>query len=199
MNRPTVDPRAINSRFHAVARLLATKQSRRRSLQLVAGAAAGGLLSRGGAETTWAQYRCNDDAIVFSDGFESGGLTRWDTAEGLTVQQSDVYDGDYAARATSNGQPRFARASLGRSYDDLYLRIWFNAEEIPGDEWVYLMKFRTAGDDPILSLAIDDYGRLCYRPDAAHPDDRYVNGKYSDVSVRLGRWHELQAYVLVDG
>ncbi len=183
----------------ALARSLATPRSRRRALRLLAGAATGGLLARTGAASVNAQFRCDSDAIIFSDGFESGDLAKWDYVDGLTVQQSDVYKGEYSARGDSNGQARFARTSLGRTYDELYLRIWFNAEEIPGDEWVYLMKFRSAGDDPILSLAIDDNSTLCYRPDAIYPDGRYVSGEHSDVHVLQGRWHELQAHVYVDG
>jgi hypothetical protein len=174
-------------------------RTRRHALQLLAGTVAGGLVASFAPGRAAAQYRCDSDAVVFSDGFETGGLGRWDAAEGLEIQQYDVYDGDYAVRADSNGQPRFARARLPGTYDDLYLRIWFNAERIPHDEWVYLMKLRTAGDDPILSLAIDDNGTLCYRPDAMYPDDQYVPGEHSDVYVVQGRWHELQARLHVDG
>lgn len=184
-----------NHRIGNLARRGDAPRSRRSALRLLAGAAAGSLATASLPRRSAAQYRCDSDAIVFSDGFESGGLGRWDVAEGLVVQQSDVYDGSYAARADSNGQPRFARARLPGSYDDLHLRIWFNAEEIPGDEWVYLMKFRTAGDDPILSLAIDDDSTLCYRPDALYHDGRYV----PDIHVVQGRWHELQARLHVEG
>lgn len=40
------------------------------------------------------------------------------------MQESDVDVGDYAVRADSNGQPRFARNRLLGAYDGLYLRIW---------------------------------------------------------------------------
>lgn len=190
---------SLSNHMDSRADSLIIPRSRRRVLRLTAGTLAGALFSRSSTGLVQAQYTCDRDSVVFSDGFESGDLAKWDSAEGLSVQKSDVYDGDYAVQADSNGQPRYARTSLRRSYDDLYYRIWFRAPKIPGDQWVYLMKFRTADDDPILSLAIDDNRTLCYRPDARYPDSQYVGGSHSDVYVTGDRWHELQAHIHIDG
>jgi hypothetical protein len=125
-------------------------------------------------------------------------LGNWDHVVGLTVQQSEVFSGQYAISATSTGQPAFARTRLGGSYRDLYYRIKFNASSLTRDDWVYLMKFRTAADTPILSLAIDS-GRLTYRNDVENPPEVLVPGVRSAQEVSLGSWHEVQVHLHIGG
>src|SRR3954452_19776563 len=44
-------------------------------------------------------------STLFSDGFDSGDLTAWSSATGLTVEQSVVDDGASAAREAASASP----------------------------------------------------------------------------------------------
>ena len=42
-------------------------------------------------------------APIFSDGFESGDLSNWDTVMGLTVESANALDGTYSAESIGDG------------------------------------------------------------------------------------------------
>src|SRR5439155_14481537 len=59
---------------------------------------------------------------LFSDGFESGNLSKWTSSSGLVVQQQQVYSGAYAARGTSTGSGTSASKTLTTTQSNLYYR-----------------------------------------------------------------------------
>ena len=63
---------------------------------------------------------------VFTDDFESGDLSRWTSAAGLTVQQDVVANGTSAARATSSGTGASAYRQLASGQSDTYYRLRFD-------------------------------------------------------------------------
>ena len=85
-------------------------------------------------------------SVIFSDDFESGGLSQWTAVPGLVVQQQEVVTGNYAARGTSNaGAATYARKQLAAPQSDLYYRIRFKSIS-QGANNASLLKFRTATD-----------------------------------------------------
>jgi hypothetical protein len=130
--------------------------------------------------------------VVFSDGFESGDLSRWTSVIGtLGVQQQEVGSGTWAARATSNSAPAYASKDLDASETDLYYRIKFKLLAPPQSS-LYLGKVRTNTNDSILGLYIAASGKLSYRNDAGQVT------RTSSQRVSPGQWHEVQVHVQVN-
>ncbi len=129
---------------------------------------------------------------IFSDDFESGDLSRWTTASGLTVQKQEVASGAYAARGTSTGTPTYARKSLSSGQSDLYYRIRFKIIS-QGSSWVYLLKFRTGTDASLFGMYVSSTGVLCSWNDVTGVDT------VSGTTVSKGTWHELQVRLRVNG
>ena len=96
-----------------------------------------------------------------------GTLSQWTTSSGLIVQNQQVASGIYAARGTSaGGGATYPRKRLVTSQSDLYYRIRFKVINQAANT-VNLMKFRSATDAAILSVSINNVGRLSYRNDIA--------------------------------
>ncbi len=130
---------------------------------------------------------------IFNDGFESGDLTNWTIVNGLIVQSQVIATGGFAARETSVGSgPTFARKLLPASQTDLYYKINFFVVSQAANT-VNLMKLRTTTDGPILSLSINNLGRLSYRNDVAGTS---VN---STVIVAQGTWQSLEVHLKIAG
>jgi hypothetical protein len=111
----------------------------------------------------------------------------------LVVQNQQVAAGNYAARQTSAaGAATYARKQLTTSQSDLYYQIRFKVISQAANT-VNLFKFRTAANASILSVSINNLGRLSYRNDIA---GTAVN---STVSVSKGNWQTLQVHVRIAG
>src|SRR4051812_27706138 len=61
---------------------------------------------------------------VFTDGFESGALSGWSPAQGVTVRNAERHSGTYGARATSTGAPAFAQRTLAAATADVTVDAW---------------------------------------------------------------------------
>lgn len=130
-------------------------------------------------------------ARLFSDGFESGDMSLWTSSNGLTVQQSQVDSGQYAARATSTSAATYARKTLPSTQRDLYYRVRFKIISQSANT-VYLLRYRTAADASIIGLFVSGSGKLGYRND--------VTGvSVSSTDVTKGVWHEVQLRTLING
>jgi hypothetical protein len=133
----------------------------------------------------------SQNAIIFSDGFESGTLSQWTSGQGLAVQRQDVASGSYAAQGTSQaGGATYARKSLAAPQIDLHYRIRFKLIS-QGTNTLNLMKLRTSSNASILSISINNLGNLSYRNDVAGAS---IN---SLVAVSPGNWHTLQVHARV--
>jgi hypothetical protein len=130
--------------------------------------------------------------LLFSDGFESGNLSQWTSVSGLTVQQSHVYAGQYAARSRSTGTATYAYKQLSQTQNKLYYRLWFKIIS-QGANSVYLQRFRTGSNGAIMGVFISSTGKLAYRNDIAGVTTT------STTVVTQGTWHELQVRVLING
>jgi hypothetical protein len=130
---------------------------------------------------------------IFSDDFESGNLSNWNTVQGLVVQSAEVASGSFAARATSSGgSGLYARKTLPIAQADLYYRIQFKVISRAANTF-NLIKFRTATDVSILSVSINNLGNLSYRNDIAATS---VN---SSVAVPTGVWQSLEVHLVIAG
>jgi hypothetical protein len=132
--------------------------------------------------------------FLFSDDFESGDLTNWTavTGTGLTVQQLQVYDGNYAARATSTNAATWAYKELDAGQSNIYYRLRFKVISL-GTDNVYLMRFRTSSGTSLLGVYVTSAGKLAYRNDIG-------GGSFtSNTNITYGVWHDLQVYVVING
>src|SRR5215213_8183604 len=131
--------------------------------------------------------------ILFSDGFESGNLSQWTNGQGLIVQNQQVASGNYAAQGTSAaGNATYVRKALLVPQTDLYYRIRFKVISQAANT-VNLLKFRTAANASMVSLSVNNLGKLSYRNDVAGLS---VN---SPIAVNKGVWQTLQVHVRIAG
>ena len=130
--------------------------------------------------------------LPFNDDFESGNLSKWSENHGLVVQQQEVGDGAYAARATSSGNPTFGVVQINPAQNDLYYFVRFNILS-QGANTVTLLRFRTSSGASILGLYSSNTGKLSYRNDVAG---------ISTVSTRTitaNEWHTVQIHLHIAG
>jgi hypothetical protein len=130
---------------------------------------------------------------LFLDGFESGDLSQWTTASGLTAQQQETYSGSWGARGTSTGSPAFAYKQLTQAQAELYEQFRLKLLSQGGTSSVILSRFRTATGTPLVRLYVTSTGKLGYRND--------VSGVSTNSATTLtqGVWHTLQLHALVNG
>jgi len=129
---------------------------------------------------------------VFTDGFESGTVSKW-TAAGLTAQQAEVDTGSWAARATSTGSAgASAQTTLDAGIGEMYYRTRFKILS-QGSNSVSLARVRTAANGSLASAFVSSTGRLSYR------NDTNASTVTSAQTVSKNLWHELQVHVTVNG
>jgi hypothetical protein len=130
-------------------------------------------------------------SLLFSDGFESGDLSKWTGVTGLIVQQQEVYNGVYAARQSTNGSATWAYKQLSSTQSTLYYRLRFKI--ISQSSNMYLLKFRTATGGSLLGVFVNSTGKLAYR------NDTNSTTSTSTTDVTSGTWHDLQTRITVNG
>jgi chitodextrinase len=132
--------------------------------------------------------------LVFSDGFESGNLSQWNSSSTMTVQQSLTYAGSWAARATTNGATAaYAYKNLSSTLSELYYDGRFQVVSEASGTTASLVRFRTAAVGSILSiLRRGSDNKLAYFNE--------VTGVTTvGPVVSTGVWHELEVHVLING
>jgi hypothetical protein len=130
--------------------------------------------------------------LLFSDGFESGDMTtNWTQNTGMNVLQEEVFDGSYAARATSTGSAKWAYKQLAANQNDVYYRLRFKLINLVSN--VYLMRFRTSTGTSLLGVYVTNTGKLAYRNDFA---GQTVT---STTTVTTGAWHDIQVRASING
>ncbi len=132
---------------------------------------------------------------LFDDDFEAGDLSAWSTVSGLTVQQSEVHAGDWAARATSSGSGSSASAqrTLATPRSDITVRVFLKALSIGGTDSVNFLGLRTASGTAITELFLTPGRQLGYR------DDGTPASTTGQTLVDLGTWNEVTFRVAIDG
>jgi acid phosphatase type 7 len=128
----------------------------------------------------------------FSDGFESGNLSAWTNSSVMTVQQQVVFEGAYAARATTTGSTAaYAYKNLSPTVSNLFYDGRFYVVS-QGNSNSSLVRFRTATVGPILSMFRRSDSKLTVFNEVTGVS---TNGP----TVSAGTWHELQVHVLING
>jgi hypothetical protein len=125
------------------------------ALSLIGSAAAAGVdvaTSNRTLEATSAQ------STVFQDDFETGNLSRWTRVVGLVVQGSQVFSGDWAARATGDNSAALAWKRLGSDHSELDYFVRFKV--LDDTDGVQLLRFKGATGTPIVLLGVNAAGRL---------------------------------------
>ncbi|MGH2662829.1 MAG: metallophosphoesterase [Actinomycetota bacterium] len=142
-------------------------------------------------------------SAVFTDGFESGDLSKWTSSTGITVQGTEVASGSWAARATSTGTPSYALKSLGSTHQELYYRA--NLKVLgQGSHPLTLLWFRTAAGSNLLNLRMNPSGALqvwnFIRSSSVATSGSITKGRWYDVQVRLKvNGSQSQVQVWLDG
>jgi hypothetical protein len=131
-----------------------------------------------------------DPAVpLFADGFESGDLSKWTLVDGLTVQQTEVATGQWAARAADNGGQAFAVEQLPSGLHEVYARISFQI--LRTSTRATMLKLRSPTSTLVAVCVTSDDHLLSRTPGGLEP-------RVSVKPVSEGDWHELQLYASVD-
>jgi hypothetical protein len=129
--------------------------------------------------------------LLFADGFETGDLSNWTFSTGLTVQQQEVFAGQFAARGTSSGASTYAYRQLATAQANLFSSMHFKV--LSRSSAVTLLRFQRGSGTNVVQVYITSSGKLAYR-------NEIVSGnRTSSTDVQTGVWHELQAHVHVNG
>jgi chitodextrinase len=131
--------------------------------------------------------------MIFSDGFETGTLSRWNAGGSLSVQSALTFSGTYGAQATSNKNTAvFAVKTLPATYADVTydVRVFLNTGKSGNTD---VLRFQNPTGGNLLSLVYTNNKKLAYFDD--------VTGKLvtSTVSVPVGAWQEAKVRLQVSG
>ncbi len=131
-------------------------------------------------------------APLFSDGFESGSLSSWTHASGLSLEQQNVHTGAWAATATSTGAGKTdAYKKLTSPVGEVYLRTWFDL--VGRSTPVTLLRTRTAAGAPLASVNVNKKGMLALTNSVT----KVTTG--SSVAIARGSWRSVELHVAIAG
>jgi fibronectin type 3 domain-containing protein len=143
-------------------------------------------------------------AVLFYDGFESGGLSNWinpapivtPTQAGLVADSTQVFAGSWGARSTSTGLGAAAWRATQNPETNLYYVARFKA--LGHASTVGLMRFRNtaSGANAIASVGLTTNNKLTLRNDGAGATAATTT---STVAASAGAWHTVQVHVVVNG
>jgi hypothetical protein len=128
---------------------------------------------------------------LFFDGFETGDLSQWTSAAGLTVESTLAHTGVDAAEAVSSGAATYADESLPSGYYELWAQAWVYVASRSTS--APLFGFRRSGGGSILCLYLSQTGKLALRNNVG------LVTTTSSTAMPTGGWHSLTLHVLVDG
>jgi hypothetical protein len=161
---------------------------------------AGGKLHVGGAFTkiggvTQRHYARFSDAgsepppstsTAFSDGFETGGFTKWNQYNGLQAQTSQVHTGAFAARNSQS--TAWALKQFSSSSPDLYVRVWVQVEQ--QTDAFQVLRVKKDANQIVAALIVQPGGKLRVR--------NALTATNTNVGVSLhAGWNDLQMHVLM--
>jgi hypothetical protein len=122
-------------------------------------------------------------APVFSDGFESAGLSGYRAVTHSGVQQALVHSGSWAWRATNpNGVPSYAYRRLPGSYNELWAGAWVYVASHAST--VKLFALRPVGQRSI-DVYVDQRNRVSVRNNIG------ATTIYSTTTLANGGWHRV--------
>ena len=129
--------------------------------------------------------------VAFSDGFETGDLARWTSSSGVLVQQDQVFEGAFAARATSTaGTAAYVYKTLPSALSEIFYDGRFEFVSV-GNNNVSVVRFRTAATGAIFSMLRRNDGSLMYYNE--------VTGSSVIGPIISTGWHELGVHAVIAG
>jgi Fibronectin type III domain/Calcineurin-like phosphoesterase len=132
-------------------------------------------------------------AALFSDGFESGDVSRWSANFGLVADASQAHSGSFGGRATSSGPTAaYAYAQLSAEQTTLDTTLWFKVVSL-GANVVDVAKLRTGSGAALLTVFVSPTGVLGYQNNVT------TVSTYSTAAVSSGGWHKLQVRTVING
>lgn len=123
---------------------------------------------------------------MFYDGFETGDLSQWTTATGVSVQSQTVNDGAYAAEAVAAGAPAYAYKQLPQTYPSLYYSTRFDLLSHDANS-VYLLRLRTASKGALAAVFVTSTGKLAIRNDV-------TGSTVTSATPVSSGWHSVELY-----
>jgi hypothetical protein len=141
--------------------------------------------------TTGASVTAGGGAPLFSDGFESGNLSRWTTVSGMTVKPGPAHSGSYAAWETGTATPAYAYKTLPGDYRQLWAQAWVDVQS-QGTS-VSLFGFRNATAASIVDVYLNASGMLSLRNNIG------LVTTYSTTKLPPGEWHRITLHAIVNG
>ena len=130
--------------------------------------------------------------FVFSDGFETGNLSKWTTSGGLTPEQGLTHTGSWAAQGSTTNGATYAKKLLATTYTDGYFRSYVYLAAGYSSQ-VNLLRYRTAADGSLGYLFVTTAGKLALRNDVGAVTTTSATG-FSSAS-----WHSVELRVVVSG
>ncbi len=130
--------------------------------------------------------------FIFSDGFETGNMSKWTSSGGLTLESTQTHTGTWAAQGNTTNGATYAKKTLSTTYTDGYFRIYFYLA--PGyTSQVNVLRYRTAADGSLGYLFVTTAGKLALRNDVGAVTTT------SATSVASGAWHALELHLTTNG
>ena len=130
---------------------------------------------------------------LFTDGFESGNLARWQTVSGLTVQNRTRFAGTWAAESQSNkNSVSYASKTLPAPVSGVWMR---ERVLLPKGKLALtdMLRLRTAAGGNLLALYHDANGRLGVL------NDTRGTARLSATALLQNVWYEVKVHLVVNG
>jgi hypothetical protein len=129
--------------------------------------------------------------VLFSDGFESGGLGAWSGGSGLAVQSTVVADGAWAARGAMSGAGASAWVALPAAATEITATTSLRVSALSGTASVNFLKVRTATGIALAEVYLTPSRLLGVRND--------VTGVATNSTITLATdtWRRVALHVLV--
>ncbi len=130
---------------------------------------------------------------LFTDGFEVGNLSRWQTVSGLTVQKTTRYAGLWAAESQSKKNSlSFASKTLPAPVSGIWMR---ERVLLPKGKLglTDMLRLRTAAGGNLLALYHDPNGRVGVL------NDTRGTARLSAATLAQNVWYEVKVHLVVNG
>jgi hypothetical protein len=128
-------------------------------------------------------------APVFTDGFESGNLSAWNTKAGLLAEGSNVNSGSWAVEGNTTNGATYAKKTLPATYPDAYAQVHVNL--VSQVSQVNLLRLRTADGTSLGYVYVSTAGLI-----GVHNDTTGTN-TVSTTAFPSG-WHSIQLRLAAD-
>jgi chitodextrinase len=130
--------------------------------------------------------------VLFSDGFETGNMSKWTLVNGVAAQQALVFSGLWGARMTSTTGATYAYGTLAAPATDVTYSLQFNIAS-QGANNINLLRLRNPSNGSLGAVYVTGSDLLSLRNDSASVSTT------STVVVSQGAWHTLRVHFVVGG